>query len=69
MNDPTPVKKGLTLAWSIGIGVVFLGITSVVLMPATKSARSVMKAQPAFPSPTPTPTPTASTSPSPTPTP
>ena len=39
MNDTTPVKKGLTLAWSIGLGLLFLGITTVLLLPATKNAR------------------------------
>lgn len=39
MNKPSPVKRGLTLTWSIGLGIIVLGITTVMLLPATKSAR------------------------------
>ena len=39
MSDATPVKRGLTLAWSIGLGLLLLGLTTVLLLPATKNAR------------------------------
>jgi hypothetical protein len=29
----------LTLAWSIGLGILLIGISTVLLLPATKSAR------------------------------
>ena len=39
MNDASPVKRGLTIAWSIGISILLLGMTTVLLLPATKNAR------------------------------
>jgi len=45
MSDTTPVKRWLTLAWSIGLSLLFLGITTVLLLPATKSARGVIERQ------------------------
>jgi hypothetical protein len=39
MTKPSPVKRGLTLAWSIGLGIVLIGVSTVLLLPATKSAR------------------------------
>jgi hypothetical protein len=38
MSDATPVKRGLTLAWSIGLGLFVVGTTTVLLLPATKNA-------------------------------
>ena len=39
MSRHSLTKRGLTLGWSIGLGVVLLVLTGAVLLPSTKSAR------------------------------
>lgn len=39
MKDATPFTKRLTLAWSIGLGLLLLAFSAALLLPATKSAR------------------------------
>lgn len=38
MSEPSATKQGLTLGWSIGLGVVLLVLTGAVLLPSTKRA-------------------------------
>jgi hypothetical protein len=45
MNEPSTVTRGLTLGWSIALAILTIALTTLVLLPATKSARMELRTQ------------------------